>query len=178
MHLHPVALIGIGAAAAWAIFRPKTANAKVSAEAGMPKPNVPAEVKKTWHIDSTPAKAPTLEDSPSAHAGNYLQHLSNAAEKVMKIQQGAETEQESIEVNQAYADLSAPMDVLTVQKDLNVLGASPPLTEDGVYGTKTKDAIDSFQAAMGLARSGQMDSQTNNALRRAVVGVTVMNPSV
>jgi peptidoglycan hydrolase-like protein with peptidoglycan-binding domain len=168
MHGGPLFLVGLGALGAWLLFKPKTANAKVSAEAGMPSAVPP----KKMNISSTPTKTPTLEDSPSASTGNYLQHLTNAADKVMRIQKGADTHEESLEVNQAYDDLSAPMDVLTVQKDLNVLGASPALVEDGVYGTKTKDAIDSFQNAMGIDRTGQMNPMTNNALRRAVVAVT------
>lgn len=124
-------------------------------------------------ISSVPQKVPTLNDSPSAHAGNYLQHLANAAQDVMIVNGGADTPEQSQDVNQAWANLSLPLDILTAQKDLNVLGAQPPLVEDGVMGPKTRDAVDSFQRAMSIAPSGVLDSETSNALRRAVVGVTL-----
>lgn len=117
-------------------------------------------------------RVPTVEDSPSANADLYLQHLSNSATNVQTLQNGAETQAEADHVNAAWAELSKPVDTLTAQKDLNVLGAKPALTEDGVMGPKTREAIISFQSVMDVPQSGVMDAQTSNALRRAVVAVT------
>ena len=164
--------------AAFLLLKPKSASASTipslpasqkTAAGTLPKSN-----PQTWNIKST---VPTLNDSPAAHAGNYVQHLKNAAAAVAVIENGAETTEESAAVNQAYADLSLPLDVLTAQKDLNVLGANPPLVEDGVMGPKTHDAIDSFQRAMLIdPPTGVMDGPTSNALRRAVVA-TMTNPT-
>jgi len=162
--------------AAFLLLRPRSASAsipKLPAAQKTATGTLPRSNPQTWNISS---KVPTLDDSPSAHAGNYLTHLQNAAQNVMTIQGGAETPEQSAQVNQAFEDLSRPMDVLTAQKDLNVLGASPPLVEDGVMGPKTHDAIDSFQRAMLIdPPTGVMDAQTSNALRRAVVAVTLQS---
>lgn len=167
-------LIGFGALAGYLVFKPKTASANVQAATNAGLLPVPG---KKWNISSTPepvkaTKVPTINDSPSANMGNYLTHITNAANNLNVINNGAETDAEAHDVLQARADMSLPMDVLTVQKDLNVLGAHPPLLEDGIYGPKTKDAIDSFQGAMLLDRTGEMNSDTNFALRHAVVAVT------
>lgn len=159
--------------AAYLLLQPKKAHAQIPALSASQKTaagTLPRSNPQTW---SATAKTPTLDDSPAAHAGNYVMHLKNAAQAVATIENGAETHEESLAVNQAHADLSIPMDVLTAQKDLNVLGAQPPLVEDGVMGPKTRDAIDSFQRAMLIdPPTGVMDAQTSNALRRALVAVT------
>ena len=67
--------------------------------------------------------------------------------------------------------LTAPMSILDVQKALNSIGSNPPLTEDGVKGTKTTDAIKSFQAKLGLTVDGIPGPQTWKALRQAVLAV-------
>lgn len=163
--------------AAFLLLRPKHASASMipalSASQKTASGTLPRSNPQTWNIKST---VPTLNDSPAAHAGNYVQHLKNATSAVAVIENGAETPEESVAVNEAFANLSIPMDILTAQKDLNVLGAQPPLVEDGVMGPKTHDAIDSFQRAMLIdPPTGVMDAQTSNALRRALVAV-VNNP--
>lgn len=163
--------------AAFMLLRPKSAHALIPALSASQKTaagTLPKSNPLTWN---TGAKTPTLNDSPAAHAGNYVQHLQNAAAAVAVIEAGAETHEESEKVNEAYANLSLPIDVLTAQKDLNVLGAQPPLVEDGVMGPKTHDAIDSFQKAMLLPTTGIMDAQTSNALRRALVAVMTNPPA-
>jgi peptidoglycan hydrolase-like protein with peptidoglycan-binding domain len=55
-----------------------------------------------------------------------------------------------------------------VQHALNVLGASPPLVEDGISGPKTIAAIKSFQTAHGLTVDGIAGPQTQGALTAAL----------
>lgn len=170
-----VLLVSLGALGAWLILRkgeprseiPQLGPAQKTAVATTSVLGAPQHLQ----ISSVPARAPTQNDSPSANAQYYVQHLENAARNVELIAGGAETHDQSVLVNQAYSDLSLPIDVLTTQKDLNVLGAVPPLVEDGVLGPKTRDAIDSFQAHADLPRSGVMDAATSHALRRAIVFV-------
>jgi Putative peptidoglycan binding domain len=51
-----------------------------------------------------------------------------------------------------------------IQHILNVLGASPPLKEDGKVGRKTVAAIKSFQTVHGLTPNGVADANTKTAL--------------
>jgi lysozyme len=53
-----------------------------------------------------------------------------------------------------------PTTPMGLQVALNLLGASPPLVEDGVAGPKTKAALVRFQIAWGLERSGVTDPAT------------------
>ena len=52
----------------------------------------------------------------------------------------------------------------TIQHILNVLGASPPLVEDGKVGPKTVAAIKSFQTAHGLVPDGVAGPKVKTAL--------------
>jgi hypothetical protein len=61
--------------------------------------------------------------------------------------------------------------VRDVQHALNVLGASPPLVEDGVSGPKTQAAIRAFQAAHGLTVDGVAGPITKAALQDALAQV-------
>ena len=177
---HPLLLAASFASGfvAFLLLRPRAAHAQVPALSASQKTAAGTIGKSNpaaWNIRTG---APTLNDSPAAHAGNYVQHLQNISAAMATIEGGAETTEESEKVNQAFADLSIPMDVLTAQKDLNVLGASPPLVEDGVMGPKTHDAIDSFQKAMLISpQTGVMDAQTSNALRRAVYAAMQPSPN-
>lgn len=56
------------------------------------------------------------------------------------------------------------MSLLDVQKNLNLLGASPRLTEDGKPGAKTVAAIKSFQVGHGLAADGIAGPATKNVI--------------
>lgn len=40
----------------------------------------------------------------------------------------------------------------------------PPLTPDGIYGDETRLAVSEFQEIVGLAKSGVVDRETNDAL--------------
>jgi hypothetical protein len=56
------------------------------------------------------------------------------------------------------------VDYRQVQTRLNELGQNPPLTEDGLYGPKTKAAIIAFQSSRGLAADGIVGPKTLAAL--------------
>ena len=57
-------------------------------------------------------------------------------------------------------------DTLWVQQSLNVLGANPPLAEDGISGPLTMAAVAQFQQANGLSPSGFADAATMAAIER------------
>lgn len=174
-----VAITIAGGTFAWLMLRdrkpspeiPQLAPAQKTAVATTSSPRAPST-----KISSAPSKTPTQNDSPSANTQYYVQHLENAAKNVSELQAlldaGAVTHEDSVAVNEAWEALSFPIDVLTAQKDLNLLGAQPPLVEDGVLGPKTRDAIDSFQRHAELSPTGVMDPATSNALRRAIVFTT------
>lgn len=167
------ATFGIGAAAVWHLLhRPTSPTVRALPPSGAKQSAPDFSGVERATAAAARYRAPTLDQSPSASQAGYLDHLTNAAKAMQTIDEGAQTPEEAHAVDQAWADLSRPIDVLTAQKDLNVLGAEPPLVEDGVQGPKTTDAIDSFQGQMGLPVTGVMDVATSNALRRAVVAVT------
>jgi Putative peptidoglycan binding domain len=56
------------------------------------------------------------------------------------------------------------VDYKAVQARLNVLGATPPLTVDGVYGPASKAAVMNFQRSKGLTVDGVVGPQTLTAL--------------
>lgn len=77
------------------------------------------------------------------------------------------------DVMTATAASAAAMNVNTtkdVQHALNMLGASPALTEDGVIGPKTTAAIKAFQISHGLTSDGVAGPQTKTALSLALAG--------
>lgn len=74
----------------------------------------------------------------------------------------------SPDVATALQILSAPMSVMFAQKDLNVLGASPSLPENGVMTSATSAAIGGIQARFGQPVTGALDAATAVAIRYAV----------
>ncbi len=54
--------------------------------------------------------------------------------------------------------------VKKLQQELNARGVEPPLKVDGVFGGKTKAAVQNFQEHGGLAVSGVVDAETWGAL--------------
>lgn len=69
------------------------------------------------------------------------------------------------------ATTSTPVAVNTpkdVQHALNLLGATPPLTEDGSIGTLSKAAVRAFQQTHGLAVDGDPGPNTKAALTLAL----------
>ena len=108
---------------------------------------------------------------------DYLQHLHEAsvAAQILDLVKSqalaadvATLMQAPPEVVEAFHVLAAPLDVLFAQKDLNVLGARPPLREDGVPNEETREAIKAIQARFGQPSTGAMDSGTAAAIRYAV----------
>jgi peptidoglycan hydrolase-like protein with peptidoglycan-binding domain len=60
------------------------------------------------------------------------------------------------------------MSNVDIQKNLNILGAKPPLTADGKLGPMSIAAIKSFQASHGLAADGVAGPKTKTAIYIAV----------
>jgi len=77
----------------------------------------------------------------------------------------------------ALAILSRPMDTLTVQRDLNVLGANPPLPETGVRDAQTIEAIRGLQESFKQQPTGVVDPATAVAIRYSVGVVHGQNQS-
>lgn len=108
---------------------------------------------------------------------DYLQHLHEAtvAAQILDLvkPQALAADVVSLmrappEVVEAFHVLGAPLDVFFAQKDLNVLGATPPLREDGVPSAETHEAVKAFQIRFGQSPTGSMDSGTAAAIRYAV----------
>jgi len=115
------------------------------------------------------ARAPTTAD--------YLQHLHEATaaaqilDSIKPLAQNADVAslmRAPPEVVEAFHVLSAPLDVLFAQKDMNVLGAQPPLPENGVPDQATREALKAIQARFGQPATGVMDSGSALAIRYAV----------
>lgn len=83
-----------------------------------------------------------------------------AAHAVQPPGQGAYT-------NASYTTGGA-MSTLDVQKALNSLGAAPPLTEDGINGPLTTNAVRAFQQTMGIQVDGVVGPQTVAAINTAL----------
>jgi hypothetical protein len=112
-----------------------------------------------------------------ATTADYLQHLHEAtvAAQILDTYKPqalaadiVSLMQAPAEVVQAFRVLSAPLDVLSAQKDLNVLGAQPPLAEDGVPGPETRAAVRSLQARFGEPATGRMDGRTALLVRYSI----------
>jgi hypothetical protein len=118
------------------------------------------------------------EREPSrSTAADYLSHLNEATlaartlDTVKPLAQSGDVQslmQAPPEVAQALAALESPMSVLFVQKDLNVLGASPPIAESGSMDRATLEGIKGLQARFGQPSSGRLDASARVAIRYAV----------
>lgn len=66
--------------------------------------------------------------------------------------------------------------VLTIQEQLNTIAGSypaiPKLTEDGIYGSSTADAVRIFQSIFGLPKTGVVDFRTWYRISEIYVAVT------
>lgn len=111
--------------------------------------------------------------SPSSNTANYMQHVTNAQYNLDTLQNPSASPGGLANVQDATAAMTDPIDTLTAQKDLNLLGADPALAEDGIMGPKTIDGIKSFQSHVGLPATGSIDPSTALYLRSAVA--TVVN---
>jgi Putative peptidoglycan binding domain len=126
----------------------------------------------------SPRMLPPAQREPSrSTAADYLSHLNEATlaartlDLVKPQAQSGDVEglmRAPAEVAQALAALESPLSVLFAQKDLNVLGASPPLSESGRMDHATEEGIRGLQARFGQASSGRLDASARVAIRYAV----------
>ncbi|MDE7249416.1 MAG: peptidoglycan-binding protein [Lachnospiraceae bacterium] len=76
---------------------------------------------------------------------------------------------------------SRGQDVITLQYLLNVIGeyypSIPSLSQDGIFGSGTRQAVVAFQQAKNLAPDGIVGSRTWNALYEAYQGIIQNSPS-
>ena len=122
--------------------------------------------------------APAREPDASATAADYLKHVRDAARCAATLDYYAQGpalagDTQTLmsapgELAQTLAALQAPMDVVTVQRDLNVLGCSPPLSENGALDAHTTEAIKALQSRFGQVPTGEVDSDTRVAIRYSV----------
>jgi hypothetical protein len=117
--------------------------------------------------------------APPARAGrltaaHYLRHLGEACTAARAIDilkpaalagDVASLMNSPDEVVRALVTLTAPIEVLFAQKDLNILGAEPPVPEDGRMGPETARAIAELQRHFGQPVTGKLDSGAAAALR-------------
>ena len=137
-------------------------------------PRVGLARPKPWYL--TPAERPLPRGSRTTSA-HYLVHLNEAAAAARAVDlikpAALAADLASLmaappEVAHGLVVLTAPIEVLFAQKDLNVLGAEPALTEDGRMSSETQHAIAAFQKRFGQEPSGRLDAQTAAAIRYAV----------
>jgi hypothetical protein len=69
---------------------------------------------------------------------------------------------------QSVAAVTSPMTLGEVQHALNVLGANPQLSEDGINGPMTKSAVMGFQNQHGLVADGIAGPKTQAAIQMAL----------
>jgi len=128
-----------------------------------------------------PALAVPLLASPKSRGvvttADYLKHLHEAtmAARILDTVKAQAIAgdinalmQSPPEVAAALEALCAPIQPVFAQKDLNVLGASPPLSEDGVMSPATAAAIAGIQAHFGQPQTGSLDAATAASIRYAV----------
>lgn len=109
-------------------------------------------------------------------AASYLKHLGKVARATAALEQSkhaalagdAQALMSTPGLFEAMRDLAAPFDVLTLQRDLNVLGAMPPLHENGILDGPTKFAVASLQKRFGLHADGDVNSDLRFALAYSV----------
>lgn len=67
-------------------------------------------------------------------------------------------------------------DIAGLQRALNALGASPKLDTDGIYGSKTKDAVKAFQSANNLTVDGIAGPKTLATIAEWIEPIPVPEP--
>lgn len=76
---------------------------------------------------------------------------------------------------------SRGQDVITLQYLLNVIGeyypSIPRITQDGIFGSGTRQAVIAFQNQMGLSPDGIVGARTWNALYDTYLGIGENSPS-
>jgi Putative peptidoglycan binding domain len=129
--------------------------------------------------------APVREPDASATAADYLKHVRDAAHLTAALDYFAQGpallgDVQTLmhapgELAQALTALQAPMDVVTVQRDLNVLGCAPALSENGALDAHTTEAIKALQSRFGQVPTGEVDSDTRVAIRYSVGSLHVQS---
>jgi hypothetical protein len=133
----------------------------------------------TQEVLALPAVAQHLlvKTEASATTLDYLRHLQKAAWAAQMLDLAREPallgDIEALfyapeEVSHALVILSGPMDTVTVQRDLNVLGCVPYLAEDGRLDERTREAVKGLQKRFGQVPTGDVDSDTRVAIRYSV----------
>jgi len=79
------------------------------------------------------------------------------------------------EAVQALFALAQPMDWLTVQRDLNLLGATPALSETGQRDDQTVEALKGLQERFNQEPTGEVDSGTAVAICYSVGVINAQN---
>jgi hypothetical protein len=140
-------------------------------------PTGPAARMPWDHLPTRPMAAPPPRTSGPPTAADYLRHLNEACwasrmlDEVKPAALAADVTtlmQSPPETAQALQILCQPIDATFLQKDLNVLGAEPPLPEDGRPGRATTEAVKALQGRFGMHPTGEVDAQTVAAVRYAV----------
>ncbi len=143
-------------------------------------PAMPAALPPAPMPMPPPSAPPPMSPSTAA----YVQHLaeaSAAASALNMIRPAAiEADMGALmhappEAVHALMVLAQPIDMLTVQRDLNLLGASPPLPETGVMDARTDEAVRAFQERFKQHPTGTVDEGTAIALRYSVGVVHFQN---
>jgi peptidoglycan hydrolase-like protein with peptidoglycan-binding domain len=108
-------------------------------------------------------------DHPAAHVATAAAQKPYAPTKpVYSTKSQTELGPYDTAPNRAGATAGGVTTSRDVQHALNLLGASPPLAEDGAIGPKSVAAIKSFQLSHGLAADGVAGPKTKAALAAAV----------
>lgn len=121
-----------------------------------------------------PAALPARVGDVSPYYSAHLEECAQAAAALNLIRPAAISANVSEllhapdEAVEALAMLAQPMDPLTVQKDLNTLGAKPALRESGQFDKQTREALKAFQAEYRQPVTGEVDPATAIALRYSV----------
>lgn len=169
LHLHPAILpLTALATLGYLLFRSKSARASVS--------------EANANLSAFPGAAAQLPapSTTNVNSADYISHLQNAVKNSAVIHSDLTAQAQAglipldaagHTILKADSDLRQPMDTLTVQRDLNVLGATPALKEDGTMGPKTTQALKDFQKKMLVDQTGQLNEDTSRALRLAVAAV-------
>jgi hypothetical protein len=121
---------------------------------------------------------------PTSSAAAFIEHLreASAAAAALNIVRPAAINADMASLMRAPPEavhalevLAQPIDMLTVQRDLNLLGATPPLPETGSVDKRTLEAVKAFQTRFRQVPTGSVDQATAIALRYAVGVVNFQN---
>jgi len=154
----------------------KSAEERLRGEQQAPRPWPEGRTRfDTQRWFSRPAASPG--PARPVTSADYLRHLNDACAGARILDQVkpfalrgdvAALMRSPADVARALARMSQPIPTLFVQKDLNVLGAEPPLPEDGVAGRATIEAVKNFQGRFKLSGSWPVGPETAVAIRYAV----------